>query len=90
MPSTSFQPILDAALADYTKQIGIDPAKHPFADQLHTCHSSDDVLKLLEDKANEFKNYREGNRKLIDCLQPAVKAIHAFSDVLGEAVSSLR
>ena len=87
MPSTSIQPILDAAFAEYTKKVGIDPAKHPFADQLQTCHSPDDVLKLLEDKANEFKDYRDGNRKLIDCIKPVVNVIHAFSDVLGEVVS---
>jgi hypothetical protein len=34
MPSTSIQLILDAAFAEYVKQIGVDPAKHPFADQL--------------------------------------------------------
>jgi len=90
MPSTSLQPILDAALADYAKQTGVDPAKHPFSDQLHTCHSSNDVLKLIEDKLNEFKDYREGNRKLINCLQPVVKVVHAFSDVLGEVVSFAR
>ena len=87
MPSTSIQPILDAAFVDYAKQIGIDPAKHPFANRLQTCHSPDDVLKLLEDKANEFKDYRDGNRKLIDCIKPVVNVIHAFSDVLGEVVS---
>jgi hypothetical protein len=87
MPSTSIRPILDAAFADYVKQIGIDPAKHPLADQLQTCHSPDDVLKLLEVKANEFKDYRDGNRKLIDCLKPVVNLVHAFSDVLGEVVS---
>ena len=87
MPSTSLQPILHAAFADYTKETGIDPAKHPFSDRLRTCHSPDDVLKLLEDKANEFKDYREGNRKLINCLKPVVKIIHVFSGVLGEAVS---
>ncbi|KAH9059313.1 hypothetical protein EDB87DRAFT_1577654 [Lactarius vividus] len=70
MSSTSFQLILDAAIADYAKQTGIDPAKHPFADQLQTSHSPDDVLKLLGDKASEFEDYREGNRKLIDCLKP--------------------
>ncbi|KAH9173842.1 hypothetical protein EDB89DRAFT_1905008 [Lactarius sanguifluus] len=65
----------------------MDPAEHPFADQLQTCHSPDDVLRLLEDKANEFKDYREGNRKLIDCLKPVVNVIHALSGVLGDAVS---
>ena len=87
MPSTSIQLILDGAFADYAKQIGIDPAKHPFADQLQTCHSPDDVLKLLEVKANEFKDYRDGNRTLIDCLKPVVNVIHVFSNVLGEVVS---
>jgi hypothetical protein len=87
MSSASFQPILDAALADYAKQIGIDPVKHPFVDQLRSCHSPDDVLKILEGKANEFKDFRDGNRKLIDCLNPVVKVIHAFSGVLGEAAS---
>ena len=87
MPSASFQPILDAALADYVKQIGIDPVKHPFVDQLQSCHSPDDVLKILEDKANVFKDFRDGNRKLIDCLNPVVKVIHAFSGILGQAAS---
>ena len=87
MPSSSFQHILNAALADYAKQIGIDPVKHPFVDQLRSCHSSDDVLKLLENKANEFKDFRDGNRKLIDCLKPVVNVIHAFSGILSEAVS---
>ncbi|KAH8996238.1 hypothetical protein EDB92DRAFT_1814262 [Lactarius akahatsu] len=81
-----FQPILDAAIADYAKQTGIHPAEHPLAGQLLTCHSPDDVLRLLEDKANEFKDYREGDRKLIDCLKPVVNVIHAFSGVLGDAV----
>lgn len=87
MPSTSFQHILDAAFADYAKQVGIGPANYPFAEQLQTCHSPDDVLKLLEDMAIEFKDYRDGNRKLIDCLKPVVNVIHAFSEILGEVMS---
>jgi hypothetical protein len=87
MTSASFQPILDAALADYAKQIVIDPVKHPFVDQFRSCTSPDDVLKILEDKAHEFKDFRDGNRKLIDSLNPVVKVIHAFSGILGEAAS---
>ena len=87
MPSASFQPLLDVALADYVKQMGIDPVKHPFVDQLRSCHSPDDILKLLEGKATEFKDFRDGNRKLIDCLNPVVKVIHTFSGILGEAAS---
>ncbi len=86
MPSASFQNILDTALAEYTNQIGIDPASHPLAGRLQTCHSPDDVLELLEDHAKQFKDYRDGNRKLIDCLKPVVTAVHALSSVLSEAV----
>ena len=72
LPSASFQPILDAALADYVKQIGIDPVNHPSVDQLRTCHSPGDVLKLLGENSDAFKEFREENRKLIDCLNPVV------------------
>ncbi|KAH9042245.1 hypothetical protein EDB85DRAFT_1918767 [Lactarius pseudohatsudake] len=89
MPSTLFQPILSAAFADYAEETGIDPAERPFSDELQTCHRLDDTIKLLEDKANEFKDYQEGNRKSIDCLKPVVNVIHAFSGVLGEAISSV-
>jgi hypothetical protein len=87
MPAVSFQAILDKALVDYHKQIGIELDKHPFAERLRGLDSPDDVLKLLEDKANAFKVYRDGNRKLINWLSPVVRVIHLLSGVLGEAVS---
>ena len=87
MPTMSFQPILDAALADYSKQIGLDLATHPLADSLRSCGSPDDVLKLLEDKANQFKDFRDGNRKLINWLSPVVQVVHTLSAVLGASIT---
>jgi len=87
MPAISFQPILDAALADYTKQIEIDLAKHPLADNLPSCGSPDDVLKLLEDKANQFKDFRDGNCKLLNWLSPVVQVVHTLSAVLGASIT---
>jgi hypothetical protein len=86
---TSMSSTLNAAFADYAEQTGTDPAKHPFAGQLQACRSPDDVLKLFEEKANEFKAYRDGNRKLIDCLKPVVNVVQAVSGVLGEVVSTV-
>ena len=88
MPA-SFQEILDKALADYREQLGVELDKHPFIDQLRGRDSPDGVLKLLEEKANAFKVYRDGNRKLIDWLSPVVQVIHVLSGVLGEAVSAI-
>ena len=88
MPA-SFQEILDKAFSDYREQIGVELDKHPFLDQIRGRDSPDDVLKLLEEKANAFKVYRDGNRKLIDWLSPVVQVIHILSGILGEAVSSI-
>ncbi|KAH9018559.1 hypothetical protein EDB85DRAFT_2279295 [Lactarius pseudohatsudake] len=47
MPAISFQPILDAALANYSRQVEIDLTTHPLADRLRTGSSPDDILKVL-------------------------------------------
>jgi hypothetical protein len=80
--SSNFQFFLDA-LADYAKQTGIDITNNPFADKLQSCHSPESVLDLLQDKAKEFKDYREGNRNVISCLSPVVQTLHTFSPILS-------
>ncbi|KAH8982212.1 hypothetical protein EDB92DRAFT_1819947 [Lactarius akahatsu] len=88
MPSeTPFKLVLDAALADYTNQVGIDLATYPLADSLRSCASPDDVLKLLEDSANKFKDFRDGNRKLLNWLSPLVQTVHTLSAVLGASIA---
>ena len=87
MPAISFQAILDKALVDYREQTGVELDKHPFTDELQGRDSPDDILKLLEAKANAFKAYRDGNRKLINWLSPVVQVVHTLSGVIGQAVS---
>jgi hypothetical protein len=87
MPAKSFQAIMNKALKDYHELIGVHLDKHPFAKELRSHDSPDKVLKLLKDKANAFKVYRDGNRKLISWLTPVVQVVHTLSGILGEAVS---
>ena len=87
MPATSLQAIIDKAIADYCEQSGVQLDKHPFLDVLRGIDSPDNVLKLLEDKANAFKVFRDGNRKLINWLSPVVQVVHTLSGVLGQVVS---
>ena len=82
--SSNFQSILDAALSDYAKQTGIDLVTHPSAQILQNCNSADAILDLLGDKAKQFQGYRDGNRKLINCLKPVVQVLHTVSGILGE------
>jgi hypothetical protein len=85
--SSSFQPIFGAALSDYAKKTGIDLATYPFAQTLQNCQSADAILSLLQDKAEHFRAYRDGNRKLINCLKPVVQILHTVSAVLAEATA---
>ena len=83
--SSNFQLILDA-VDDYGTQMKIDLSKNPFFEKIHS-KSPEAILELLREREKEFKSHRDVNRKLINCLTPAVKVLHAFSGVLGEAVS---
>jgi hypothetical protein len=82
----NFKLIIDA-LADYASLTGINLSENPFAEKLQVSNSPDDILGLLEEREKAFKEYREGNQKLMSCLSPVVRVIHAFSNILGEAVS---
>jgi hypothetical protein len=82
----NFQLIIDA-LADYANLTGIDLTKNPFAERIELSTSPEAILELLQEREKSFKEYREGNRRLISCLTPGVKVLHAFSGIAGEAVS---
>src|SRR6266849_6617244 len=83
---STVQSIIDA-LVDYTTVTGIDLSKNPFAATIEHSNSPEVILELLQEREKAFKEYRDGNWRLISCLRPAVKVIHLFSGILGEAVS---
>jgi len=76
------------ALADYAKQTGEDLSSNPFADKFQQSNSPEDILQLLEEREKAFKEYRDGKgtqRRLINCLNPAVTVLHRFSGILSGA-----
>ena len=85
--STSNIQLITNALVDYAKITGIDLSNNPFAAAIKNTNSPAAILELLKEREKAFKDYREGNRRLISCLSPAVNVIQAFSGILGEAVS---
>ncbi len=87
--TSNVQLIIEAALADYTKATGIDLSRTPFAAALKKSNSSKEILELLHERENDFKEYRDGQRRLISCLSPAVRVIQAFSVTLSETVSQV-
>lgn len=85
--ASRFEFILNNALQEYTKETGVDLTKYEFANQLERCSSPDEVLIVLREKAKKFKDYRDGNRKLINWVTPVVQVVHVFAAFLGEATS---
>ena len=85
-PTSNVQLITDA-LVDYVNITGIDLSKNPLATAIENANSPEAILELLQEREKAFRRYREGNRRLISCLSPAVNVIQAFSGILGEAVS---
>ena len=84
--TSNIQLIIDA-VADYAKVTGIDLSNNPFAVTIEQSSSPEDILQLLQGRETAFKEYRDGNRRLISCLSPAVNVLQAFSGILGEAVN---
>lgn len=84
LSASNIQLIIDA-LVDYSKTTGIDLSDNPFAAALEQSNSLEAILKLLQGREKAFKEYCNGNRRLIDCLSPAVKVLQAFSGILGGA-----
>ena len=82
------QLIIDA-LADYTKETGIDLSRNPFAVKFKQSNSPEAILQLLQEREKAFKQYRNDNRSLINCLNSAVKILHRFSGILCEAVGQV-
>ena len=76
--------IIDA-LADYAKITGIDLSENSFTATLEQSNSPEAIIQLLQGREKAFKEYRDGNRRLISYLSPAVKVLQAFSGILGEA-----
>ncbi|KAF8259658.1 hypothetical protein EI94DRAFT_1706945 [Lactarius quietus] len=86
MSSPNLQLIRDA-LDNYAEQMKIDLKDNPFVEEVKRCDTPAAILQLLEKNRDEFKEYRDKNRKFIDCLNPVVKFVHAFSGILDEAAS---
>jgi len=75
------------ALNKYTEVTGIDLFDNPCAVAIKDSTSPEAILELLlQGQEKEFKEYRNGYRKLTNCLRPVVKFIQSFSGIFREAV----
>ena len=90
--SPQFRAIFNAALKEYSQKTGKDIATDPITAKLRCCSSPDAVLNILQEEAQAFNDFRDGNRKmqLMRKLKPTVNILLALStgDV-GNAIGSV-
>jgi hypothetical protein len=91
--SSQFQAIFNAALKEYSQKTGKDIATDPISAELRCCSSPDKVLNLLQEEAQAFSDFRNGNRQaqLMRKLKPTVHILLALSvsEVLGNGIGSV-
>ena len=87
--STSNSQLIIGALADFTKTTGIDLSENSFAVELELSNSPQRISQLLQERMKAFEEYRDGDRRLIDCLSSTMSVLQAFSGILGEVVGAL-
>lgn len=89
--SSQFQSIFDAALKEYSQKTGKDIVTDPITARLRCCTSPDAVLDVLQEEAQAFNDFRNGNRKvqLVRKLKPTVDILLAISTsgILGNVGS---
>ena len=84
--SRNIQLIFDNALKAYKKRTKNDLLTHPLADRLKACDSVGSILTVLQEQVQELNESSRNNTKW---LGPTVNVLHAFSETLGEGVSSV-
>jgi len=93
-PSVQFPEIFEAALDEYTKKTKKDIKSDPLFAKLQDCNSSEEVLKVLEEQALDFEEYRKGDWKVqfMGQLEPIVEILSRLSteDNLKEGIVSVR
>jgi hypothetical protein len=87
---SNFQSLLDAALREYREKTGKDIETDPLTARLLHCDSSDAVLEILQEQANAFNQYRNGDWKvqLMRRLKPTIHILFGLSTsgAFGEGI----
>ena len=85
--SSQFQAIFTAALESYQKRTKNDLLKHPLASRFKSCHSTSDILTVLQEQVQQFDKSRSGDDRLTQWLTPTINVLCVFSDVVSGGVS---
>jgi hypothetical protein len=82
--SSDIPTLLKMALEEYERKTGINLEEQPLTDRLSSCDTAESIISVLEEQAQEFKNYRGGNEKGMKSLKQTVHILYTLSGTLGD------
>ncbi|KAF8486833.1 hypothetical protein DFH94DRAFT_3508 [Russula ochroleuca] len=87
-PSPELKLLFETALNDFEKRAGTNLFQYQIIDQLVNCESSDSVIKVLQEQAQAFRNFRGDDGKIMTWLKRTVNALYSLSTsgVLGGTI----
>jgi len=82
----NFTAIFASAESEYQRVTGNRLDTHPFAAQLRSCDSPEDVSKIFRTQVHALRNFRQGDEKLMKWLDPTVNILFIFSSTVAEGI----
>ena len=89
-PSSDLNSILDAALSEYKKKTGGGLLEHPLAAEVKRCDSIAAISAIFQGQAREFRQFKDGDQRLVKWIDPMVDTLSTFSETLGGVASIVR
>ena len=71
--------MIRVALANYTKQTGIDLTNDPLTARIKNCDTPNAIHGVLQGQAWGFEEVRNGDVRLIEYLRPIIDGLHVLS-----------
>ncbi|KZV58911.1 hypothetical protein PENSPDRAFT_695665 [Peniophora sp. CONT] len=86
---SDFDTLWNEALWDYKKETGKELLKHPFAKELLSRPTADEVIQYIANQNETFEGFRASGRKILDVVKPIVHVVQLFIDVGAEGASQV-
>ena len=86
--SPELKSLFETALNEFEKRAGTNLAQHQIIDKLVNCASADSVVDVLQEQAQDFRNFRGADGKLMTWLKRTVNVLYSLSTstLLGEGI----
>jgi hypothetical protein len=74
----------------HEKKVGKPLLDHPLATKLQQCDSVDAIKAIFQGQAKAFQKLRDRDKRLMECINPMVDLLSAFSDSIGGTTGVVR